>query len=102
MEVPILAVAMALLPNLTAITPVEAAWPRSKIHTNEVFKGCKREIWQPLLSAVQNKTLLAEPFLESDRMSDDHATASRPLAAILVALGLSRKALTKFAFCDVS
>ena len=28
-------------------------------------------------------------------------TTSRPLAAILVALGLSRKALTKLAFCDI-
>ena len=44
MEVPILAVAMALLPNLTAIDPVEAAWPRSKIHADEVIKGVKREI----------------------------------------------------------
>lgn len=53
------------------------------------------------IGPVQKKTLLVELFLESDRMSDDHATASRPLAAILVVFGISRKALTEFAFCDI-
>ena len=91
MDLAILSTALAMMPNLQSIEPIEewccdrdflSSTPFSAITSDE-------DQWEPILSEVQRDTLLGEPF--ADHAFSTQLGLIRPLATLLSSLGLTRK-----------
>lgn len=86
-----LTAALALLPNLASVEPLERMFPHyddQEDDVYDVFMGIERH-WFPARSRIQKATLVERPFVATaDSTSPD---AACPLAPIIIALGLARR-----------
>ena len=96
MDVALLTAAFALLPNLREVV--------SMVGTEETtpYRSVRRskDSWDPVQSALQRDTLLPMPFV--DPSVSTQSGLSRPLASLLLCLGVTRKSIDTIEIADIA
>lgn len=89
MDLAILSAALAMLPNLRTIEPIENTYPDADGPTPYDSIMGNENSWVPVLSDLQRDTLLPNPFV--DALISTQPGPARPLVSLLSGLGLTRK-----------